>query len=183
MAYVGDTVPALVGETSWANVWANLPAGVLHLAGCPVVPATTYAISACTPFAVGTPAEALDECSEPLLLSTAKFPVLDRPIAFHLYADLCGGTQMPGPTVIPPDGYVNVKDLLVENLTLINYGSFALPQAHMTWADFHGTGTGIPPNYNLSVADLMAVYVMSLVNSWPYENTQGGLEPQKCPKE
>ncbi|MHC4698481.1 MAG: hypothetical protein ACYTFA_17245, partial [Planctomycetota bacterium] len=61
-----------------------------------------------------------------------------------------------------------------------NYGSYQQPQAHLTWADLHGSGTGIPPNYNLSVADLMAVYVFGLVNSHPYVNTQGGLDPQDC---
>ncbi|MHC4696066.1 MAG: hypothetical protein ACYTFA_04905 [Planctomycetota bacterium] len=76
---------------------------------------------------------------------------------------------------------MSVKDLLVENLTIINYGSTILPQAHITWADMHGPGPGIPPNYNLGVSDLMAVYVFSLVNGYPYCNTQGGVEPQNCP--
>jgi hypothetical protein len=115
------------------------------------------------------------------MISTAKFPVNARPTAFPLYGDVCGGTVLPGPTVLPPDGYVSVKDLLVENLTIINYGGYNLPQMHMTWADLHGSGTGIPPNYNLGVADLMAVYVFGLVNSHPYVNTQGGLDPQDCP--
>ncbi|MHC4696250.1 MAG: hypothetical protein ACYTFA_05870, partial [Planctomycetota bacterium] len=145
IAYLGDTVPDLTGGyTSWAQVWADLPAGVLHIAGCPVVPAVTYAIDACNP-------DNLDECSlsdVPLLLSTAKFPVNARPTGFPLYGDVCGGTFIPSPgviEVIPPDGYVSVKDLLVENLTIINYGGFTQPQMHMTWADLHGSGTGIPP--------------------------------------
>jgi hypothetical protein len=175
MAYLGPTVPDLTGEyTSWADVWADLPAGVLHITGCGIVPATTYNVYACD-------LDHLDVCSEPLRVGTARFPVNARPTAFPLYADVCGGTQLPGPTVLPPDGYVSVKDLLVENLTIINYGSYNLPQMHMTWADLHGSGTGIPPNYNLGVADLMAVYVFGLVNSHPYVNTQGGLDPQDCP--
>jgi hypothetical protein len=175
MAYLGDSVPTLTGGyTSWADVWADLPAGVLHITDCGVVPAVTYAVYACSP-------ENLDLCSAPLMVSTAKFPVNARPTAFPLYADVCGGTQLPGPTVLPPDGYVSVKDLLVENLTIINYGGYNLPQMHPTWADLHGAGTGIPPNYNLGVADLMAVYVFGLVNSHPYVNTQGGLDPQDCP--
>jgi hypothetical protein len=175
MAYLGATVPELTGGyTSWADVWTDLPAGVLHIAGCPIVPAVTYAVYACSP-------ENLDQCSEALMISTAKFPVNARPTAFPLYADVCGGTQLPGPTVLPPDGYVSVKDLLIENLTIINYGGYDLPQMHLTWADLHGAGTGIPPNYSLSVSDLMAVYVFGLVNSHPYVNTQGGLDPQDCP--
>jgi hypothetical protein len=51
---------------------------------------------------------------------------------------------------------------------------------HMTWADLHGSGPGIPPNYNLGVADLMAVYVFSLTDSKPYVNIQGGMDPQNC---
>jgi hypothetical protein len=144
----------------------DLPAGVLHITDCGIVPAVTYAVYACSP---GN----LDECAAPLMISTAKFPVNARPTAFPLYADVCGGTQSPGSTVLPPDGYVSVKDLLVESLTIINYGGHNLPQMHMTW--------GIPPNYNLSVADLMAVYVFSLTDSKPYVNTQGGLDPQDCP--
>ena len=183
MAYVGATVATdpdsnPPGEPyDWSQVWADLPLDVLHIAGCPIVPAITYAISACNP-------NNLDECNRPeedLLLSTAKFPYKARPTAFPLYADVCGGTVMPGPEVLPPDGYVSVKDLGIQNLTIINYGSYDLPQMHMTWADLHGGGTGIPPNYNLAVSDLMAVYVMSLTNSWPYVNSQGGLDPQACP--
>jgi predicted outer membrane repeat protein len=165
MAYLGPTVPALTGGyTSWSDVWADLPAGVLHITDCGIVPATTYAVYACDPLN-------LDACGEPLLMSTAEFPVNARPTAFPLYGDVCGGTVLPGPTVLPPDGYVSVKDLLVENLTIINYGGFTQPQMHMTWADLHGSGTGIPP----------AVYVFALVNSHPYVNTQGGLDPQDCP--
>jgi hypothetical protein len=175
MAYLSATVPELTGGyTSWAQVWADLPAEVLHIAGCPIVPATSYAVYACDP-------DNLDQCSAPLMISTAKFPVNARPTAFPLYGDVCGGTQLPGPTVLPPDGYVSVKDLLVQNLTIINYGGLTLPQMHPTWADLHGSGTGIPPNYNLGVADLMAVYVFGLVNSHPYVNSQGGLDPQDCP--
>ncbi|MHC4697218.1 MAG: hypothetical protein ACYTFA_10780 [Planctomycetota bacterium] len=175
MAYLGPTVPPLTGGyTSWSDVWADLPLGLLHITDCGIVPVVTYAVYACDP-------DDVNECSTPLMVGTQRFPVNDRPIAFHLYADVCGGTQLPGPTVLPPDGYVSVKDLLVEQLTLINYGSTNLPQMHPTWADMHGSGTGIPPNYNLSVSDLSAVYVFSLVNGYPYVNTQGGLDPQDCP--
>ncbi|MHC4697426.1 MAG: hypothetical protein ACYTFA_11840, partial [Planctomycetota bacterium] len=131
MAYLGDTVPPLTGGyTSWAQVWADLPAGVLHITDCGIVPATTYAVYACN-------ADNLDQCGPPLVISTAKFPVNARPTAFPLYGDICGGTFIPSPgvvEVIPPDGYVSVKDLLVENLTIINYGSYQQPQAHLTWA-------------------------------------------------
>ncbi|MHC4698314.1 MAG: right-handed parallel beta-helix repeat-containing protein, partial [Planctomycetota bacterium] len=175
MAYLAPTVPDLTGGyTSWAEVWMDLPAGVLHITDCGIVPATTYAVYACVP-------DNLDECAAPLMVSTAKFPVNARPTSFPLYADVCGGTAGSPPKVLSPDGYVSVKDLLVENLTIINYGSNNLPQMHPTWADLHGPGTGIPPNYNLSVADLMAVYVFSLTDNKPYVNTQGGLDPQGCP--
>jgi hypothetical protein len=178
MSYLGATVPSLTGGyTSWADVWAALPADVLHITDCAVVPATTYAIYACSPFD-------LDECSEPLLLSTAKFPYKARPIAFPLYGDVCGGTYTLSQDVVvvlPPDGYVSVKDLLVEKLTLMHYGSYALPQMHMTWADLHGAGTGIPPNYNLNISDLVAVYVFGLVVNHPHVNSLGGVDPQDCP--
>jgi hypothetical protein len=174
MAYLGPTVPPLTGGyTNWSDVWADLPLGLLHITDCGIVPVITYAVYACNPDNVA-------ECSPPLMVGTQRFPVNDRPVQYHMYADVCGGTVMPGPAVLPPDQYVNVKDLTCEQLTQINYGSTTLPQMHPTWADLHGDGWGIPPNYNLNVSDLMAVYVMSLVNSWSYVNTQGGLDPQNC---
>ncbi|MHC4698637.1 MAG: hypothetical protein ACYTFA_18045, partial [Planctomycetota bacterium] len=79
MAYLGATVPPLTGGyTSWADVWMDLPAGVLHITDCGIVPATTYAVYACD-------SDNLDQCSDPLMIGTQRFPVNDRPIAFHLY--------------------------------------------------------------------------------------------------
>jgi cysteine-rich repeat protein len=174
MAYLGPTVPPLTGGyTNWSDVWADLPLGLLHITDCGIVPVVTYAVYACNP-------DDLSQCGSSLMVGTQRFPVNDRPIAYHLYGDVCGGTEGDPPEVLPPDGYVSVKDLLVENLTIINYGSYDLPQMHITWADFHGPGPGMRPNYNLGVADLMALYVFGLVNGHPWVNTQGGLDPQHC---
>jgi hypothetical protein len=163
---------ATLSNAVYSEDWSA--SSVLHVSGCGIVPCVTYHVYACNP-------ADLDMCSEPLEVATQRFPELARPIAFPLYGDVCGGTQSPGPTVLPPDQYVNVKDLLVTQLTLINYGSATLPQAHPTWVDLHGLGTGIPPNYILNVADLQAVYVYSLTNGFPWVNTQGGLDPADCP--
>jgi hypothetical protein len=176
----------------------GVPNTLLHIGDCAIVPGITYAVHACR-------LDDLGNCSEPLMVATAKFPLNARPTAFPLFGDVCGGTQLPGPTVLPPDGYASVKDLLIMHLTIINYGSARLPQMHPTWADMHGSGrcrdttcwlcaadsscpagetcstAGIPPNYILNVVDLMAVYVFGLVKSDPWVNTMGGLDPQDCP--
>ncbi|MHC4697656.1 MAG: hypothetical protein ACYTFA_13040 [Planctomycetota bacterium] len=175
IAYLGSTVPELTGGyTSWSDVWADLPAGALHIAGCAIVPVVTYAVYACSP---GNP----DVCSEPLMVATQKFPHKARPTAFPLFGDLCGGTAGSPPEVLPPDGYVSVKDLLVMLSTMINYGSTTLPQAHPTWVDLYGLGTGIPPNYCLCVSDLQAMLSFALTYNWPWATGHGGLDPQDCP--
>jgi hypothetical protein len=144
---------------------------LLHISDCPTVPCVTYHVYACDP-------QNLDVCSEPLEIATQRFPAL---FPFKLYADVAGGTVLPGPEVLPPDGYVNVKDLMVTLLTMLNYGTATKPQAHPTWVDMYGLGTGIPPNYIMCVGDLSAVYVFSLTRGLPYVNTQGGLDPGSCP--
>jgi hypothetical protein len=163
---------APLSHTVYSQDWSAQP--VLHIGDCGTVPCVTYHVYACDPADLGS-------CSDPLEIATQRFPELARPIAYPLYGDVCGGTVLPGPTVVPPDQYVNVKDLLVAQLTLINYGSATLPQAHMTWVDLHGPGVGIPPQYILNVADLQAVYVFGFANALPWVNTQGGLDPQDCP--
>ncbi|MHC4697360.1 MAG: M28 family metallopeptidase, partial [Planctomycetota bacterium] len=166
-----DEWTATLSNTVYSEDWSAYP--VLHIAGCPIVPAVTYKVYACDS-ATGT------ECGDPLEIETQKFP---GGIPLKLYGDVCGGTQFPGPTVLPPDQYVNVKDLTCELWTQINYGSTTLPQMHMTWADLHGpgVGVGIPPQYILNVSDLQAVLVFSLTNGLPWVNSQGGLDPDACP--
>jgi hypothetical protein len=160
---------ARLSDTVYSEDWSAYT--VLHIGDCPTVPCVTYHVSACDPVNLGV-------CSDPLEIGTQRFPAL---FPYKLYADVGGGTVLPGPAVIPPDGYVNVKDLQVTLLTIQNLGGPNLPQAHPTWVDLHGLGTGIPPNYILNVADLQAVYVYSLTNGLPWVNTQGGLDPQDCP--
>jgi hypothetical protein len=163
---------AYVEPSRWQDYDLNgVDNRLLHIGDCPTVPCVTYHVYACDP-------QDLDICSEPLEIATQRFPAL---FPFKLYADVAGGTVLPGPEVLPPDGYVNVKDLMVTLLTMVNYGTAIKPQAHPTWVDLHGLGTGIPPNYILGVADLQAVYVFSLTRGLPYVNTQGGLDPQDCP--
>jgi hypothetical protein len=163
---------ATLSATVYSEDWSA--SSLLHIGDCSIVPGVTYHVYACEPGNLGT-------CSEPLEVATQRFPELARPVAFPLYGDVCGGTEGGPPEVLPPDQYVNVKDLLVTQLTLINYGSASLPQAHPTWVDLQGPGVGIPPQYILNVADLTAVYVFGLTNTLPWVNTQGGLDPQDCP--
>jgi hypothetical protein len=158
-----------LGSTVYSEDWSTYP--MLHIGGCPIVPCVSYHLYACDPLD-------LSACSAPLEIATQRFPA---GTPFKLYGDVSGGTVLPGPQVLPPDGYVNVKDLQVTLLTIVNYGGPTLPQAHPTWVDLHGLGTGIPPNYILNVSDLQAVYVYSLTDGKPYVNTQGGLDPQDCP--
>ncbi|MHC4697978.1 MAG: hypothetical protein ACYTFA_14695 [Planctomycetota bacterium] len=160
---------AALSDTSYSDDWSAQT--VLHIGACGIVPSVTYHVYACDP-------ADLDTCSEPLEIATQRFPT---GTPFKLYADVAGGTVLPGPEVLPPDGYVNVADLQVTLLTILNYGTVTKPQAHPTWADLHGLGTGIPPNYILNVADLQAVYVYSLTDSLPWVNSQGGLDPGDCP--
>jgi hypothetical protein len=163
---------ATLSDTVYSADWVTQT--VLHIGDCPTVPCVTYHVYACDPMDI-------DICSEPLEIATQRFPVLARPIAYPLYGDVTGGMVQPGPEVLPPDGYVNVSDLQVTVLTIINYGGPNKPQAHPTWVDLHGLGTGIPPNYILNVADLQAVYVYALTKTLPWVNTQEGLDPQDCP--
>jgi hypothetical protein len=163
---------AYIEPSSWQDYDLDGAANtLLHIGDCGVAPCVTYHAFACDPL---NP----DRCSDPLEISTQRFPAL---FPFKLYGDVTGGTVMPGPEVLPPDGYVNVADLQVTVFTILYYGSVDKPQAHPTWVDLHGLGTGIPPNYILSVADLMAVYVYGLTDGLPWVNTQGGLDPQDCP--
>ncbi|MHC4696310.1 MAG: M28 family metallopeptidase [Planctomycetota bacterium] len=154
---------ARLSDTVYSENWSAQP--LLHIGDCGVVPCTTYKVYACDPLN-------LDECGEPLVIATQRFPAL---FPFKLYGDVTGGTVLPGPEVLPPDGYVNVADLQVTLLTILNYGTVNKPQAQPTWVDLHGLGAGIPPNYILNVSDLQAVYVYSLTNGLPWVNTQGGL--------
>jgi hypothetical protein len=163
-----DWVARLAG-TVYSEDWSAYT--VLHIGDCGIVPCVTYHVYACDPLN-------LDICSEPLEIGTQRFPAL---FPFKLYGDVTGGTVLPGPEVLSPDGYVNVADLQVAVFTILNYGSANKPQAHPTWADLHGLGTGAPPNYILDVADLTAVYVFGLTQGLPWVNTQGGLDPQDCP--
>jgi hypothetical protein len=187
MAYLGDTVPDLTGGfTYWADVWKALPAGVLHIAGCPIVPAATYAISNCDPNELSIcndPNDPDDPCWEgepwgPLLIATQPLP-FTAPGTAGSYGDIAGGTVLPGPTVLPPDGYVNVEDLQVMLLTIVNYGGYNLPQAHPTWVDLHGLGPGSLPNYVLNVSDLQQVMFGLL--SHPWSQYPGNLQPGQCP--
>ncbi|MHC4698457.1 MAG: right-handed parallel beta-helix repeat-containing protein [Planctomycetota bacterium] len=160
---------ARLSDTAYREDWSTYT--VLHIGDCPTVPCITYHVLACDPLN-------LYFCSEPLEIATQRFPAL---FPFKLYGDVAGGTVLPGPEVLPPDGYVNVADLMVTLLTIQNYGTLSKPQAHPTWVDLHGLGTGIPPNYILNVSDLQAVYVYSLTDGLPWINSQGGLDPGDCP--
>ncbi|MHC4696501.1 MAG: right-handed parallel beta-helix repeat-containing protein, partial [Planctomycetota bacterium] len=163
---------ATLSDTVYSQDWSA--SSLLHIGDCGIVPCVTYHVYACDSLN-------LETCSEPLEVATQRFPVNARPIAFPLFGDVCGGTAGDPPEVLEPDQYVNVKDLLVTQLTLINHGSATLPQAHPTWVDLHGPGVGIPPQYILNVSDLTAVYVFGLTNTLPWVNSQGGLDPQDCP--
>jgi hypothetical protein len=96
------------------------------------------------------------------------------------YGDVAGPTNA-SLEITAPDGFTSVVDVFAWVLTKQNYGTAALPQAHPTWMDLHGGGAGMPPDYFLTVSDLSAIYIFGFQRGLPWENTQGGLEPQNCP--
>ena len=143
---------------------------LLHIGDCPIVPCTTYSISACD-------AENTNICSlDPLVIGTISMPI-GTP---RFYGDVTGGTN-PDLSMAPPDGFVSVSDIFGWILNKQNYGTSNLPQTHPTWMDLHGLGAGIPPNYILGVSDLTQITVFGFGRFLPWENSSGGLEPGDCP--
>ena len=170
---------ASLGDIPFVQAW-NLPAYqqpvdltyLIHIGDCQVAPGVTYHVSACDPVDTNL-------CSVPLVIGTSPMSANSG----HNYGDIVGDTTV-SLEFDPPDGYTNVGDVFAWILTKKNYGTASKPQAHVTWMDLHGgstPGDGIPPDYILSVADLSAVYVFGFKLSLPYQNTQGGLDPQNCP--
>ncbi|MHC4696349.1 MAG: hypothetical protein ACYTFA_06380 [Planctomycetota bacterium] len=161
---------ARVSAAVYAEAWS---VDTLHIGECQIIPGTTYNVYACDPLSALV-------CSEPLIVATQVFPSGTPP---GDYGDVVGTVQGTDPDFYftPPDGSVNVTDVAAWLLTMQNYGSPVKPQAHPTWMDIHGLGTGIPPNFILNVNDLTAVYAFGFVHGWPWVNTQGGLSPGDCP--
>ncbi len=145
--------------------WAG-GCSTLHIGDCEIVPGVRYNVYACDPVAG-------DLCSDPLEVETTR-----RPNGAAHYGDVAGGVT-PELVFEPPDGFVSVRDISAYLLTVGNWGTPVLPQAHPTWIDLHGPGTGIPPQYIIMVTDLTMI-LRAWVDAWPYENTIGGLAPGDC---
>jgi choice-of-anchor B domain-containing protein len=175
------------GETDWIAKLAPLTAptyaedwtgylqggvpgtGLIHVGDCSITPYTTYNVYMCASTDVHL-------CSAPLVVATQVMP-WQTP---RNYGDVAGPTNL-SLEITPPDGFTSVVDVFAWVLTKQNYGTAALPQAHPTWMDLHGGGAGIPPDYFLTVSDLSAIYIFGFQRGLPWENSQGGLEPQNCP--
>ncbi len=155
---------ARVDSAANTQVWTL---DTLHIGDCEIVPCVTYKVYACDPIAP-------EVCSDPLVVETTR-----RPNVMPHYGDVAGNVT-PELVFEPPDGYTNVTDITAFLLTIQNWGTPNLPQAHPTWVDLHGTGVGIPPNYILGVSDLTMIQ-RAFINNWPYENSMGGLAPGACP--
>jgi hypothetical protein len=156
------------GTAPYSEDWSGY-ADLLHIGDCPIVPCATYNVYACDPADTAV-------CSVPLVVATTVMPN-NTP---RNYGDVVGPTDGEL-NMTPPDGFVNVSDITAWLLTKQNYGTSNLPQAHPTWMDLHGLGTGLPPNYILGVSDLMQIYSFGFVKGLPWKNASGGLDPQDCP--
>ncbi len=166
---------ARVDAAMYASDWhadcndANWSGGctTLHIGDCEIVPGVLYNVYWCDPV-LGEP------CSEPFQVETTRKPNL-----MPHYGDVAGAVT-PALVFDPPDGFTNVRDISAYLLTLKNWGTTNLPQAHPTWIDLHGPGLGIPPQYIIMVTDLTMI-LRAWVDSWPYENSIGGRAPGDCP--
>ncbi len=138
----------------------------LHIGDCEIVPGVKYNVYACAP--------AGDPCTSPLEVETTRKPEL-----LPHYGDVAGPVT-PQLLYTPPDDYTSVIDIGAYLLTNKNWGTTNLPQAHPTWLDLHGPGTGIPPQYILMVTDL-TIILRAFIDIWPYESGFGGLAPGDCP--
>ena len=120
-------------------------------------------------------------CSDSLTIGTIKQPFV-APGFRGNYGDVGGTVEGTAPDVYftPPDGFTNIVDLSAYIMTKQNYGTANTPQTHPTWVDLHGLGDGNPPQYILNVSDLNSLK-FSQTPGWPWQNTQGGLEPCNCP--
>ncbi len=139
----------------------------LHIGDCEIVPGAIYNVYFCD--AVNG-----DPCSDPLPVETTRKPEL-----MPHYGDVAGPVT-PQLLYTLPDDYTSVIDIAAYALTVKNWGTTNLPQAHPTWIDLHGPDPGIPPQYILGVTDLTMI-LRAWVNAWPYENSIGGLAPGDCP--
>ncbi len=141
----------------------------LHIGDCEIVPGVVYNVYTCD-------AITGDPCSNPLAVETTR-----RSELMPHYGDVAGAVTVQNPCCFtPPDGYTSVIDIAAYLHTNKNWGTTTLPQAHPTWLDLHGPGTGIPPQYILMVTDLTMI-LRAFVDIWPHENSIGGLAPGDCP--
>ncbi len=138
----------------------------LHIGDCEIVPGVKYNVYACM--------YAGDYCNWPLEVETTRKPEL-----MPHYGDVAGPVT-PELVFLPPDGYTSVIDIAAYALTVKNWGTTNLPQAHPTWLDLHGGGSGIPPQYILNVTDLKMI-LLAWIHVMPYEAGYGGLAPGDCP--
>jgi hypothetical protein len=163
-----DWIARLDKTNAYSEDWSAYD-GLVHIGDCAVVPCTTYNVYACDSVNPSV-------CGEPLVVATQVMPFRTP----RSYGDVAGPTDAQL-EITPPDGFVSVIDIFAWVLTKQNYGTGALPQAHPTWMDMHGSGDGIPPDYFLTVSDLSAIYIFGFQWGLPWENSQGGLEPGHCP--
>ena len=94
------------------------------------------------------------------------------------YGDIVGPVDGQTLNFTPPDGFTNTVDISGYLLTKQNHGTPNLPQAHLTWIDLQGNGTGNPPQYILNVSDLMQIKFGFI--GLPWANASGNLQPGDC---
>jgi len=172
-------LPGPCGDEDWiarvdgaphSQVWTL---STLHIGDCEIVPAATYNVYTCDPVV-------MDFCSEPLLVATQSLPFV-APSARGGYGDVVGPVEgiPPDLAFTAPDGFVNTVDVLGYLLTKQNYGTPNNPQAHPTWIDLNGIGSGNPPNYILNISDLTQILFGLLGHPWTRD--PGNMDPGECP--
>ncbi len=142
----------------------------LHIGDCEIQPAITYNVYACDPITG-------DPCSLPLTIGTIRVP-FGAPGSRVNFGDVSG--QGTGPSFLPPDGTVNVLDILAYVHTVQKWGTTGTPQVHPTWVDLEGPGVGLPPQYAVNVSDL-GLIKNAWVNVWTWETHLEGRKPSDCP--
>jgi hypothetical protein len=149
----------------YVSDWASWD--TLHIGDCAISPCITYNVYACN-------ALIPEICSEPLAVPTQVMP-WQQP---RNSGDVSGPVT-PDLVVSPPDGFMGIIDIQTYILTKQNWGTPNQPQAHATWVDLHGLGTGNPPNYHLNVSDLAQIMFAHL--GLPWISGSGNLDPGQCP--
>ncbi len=142
----------------------------LHIGDCETVPNVTYNVYACDP-------SDLSSCSAPLVVPTQVMPY-GAPGTRADYGDVAGSIT-PALEFSPPDGFLNLSDVTASLLTLRNWGTSNLPQAHPTWVDLGGCGLGSPPDYLLFEEEDLNVMLDGMLG-YPWTRNPRHIDPGHC---